>query len=1216
LAIVLVSAAALAMSLAAGHTSANRSKDASRPSVTAEPNVSAKTGGAVKPSGAVKPQAALPEWATKGRFEPPAPFPGDAPVMIHASVLPDGKVLFWGRDKEVQGTKETIFDLVSSSKARLWDPVTGGVEMVDNLTTNLFCSGHSLLPNGRLFVSGGHTNRHPNSQSGDDRTNIFDPVAKSWSPGPTMQHGRWYPFHVTLETGEVAILAGLYETDNSTTPPAVTAQLNPEIYNPQTNTLEVLAPSASGLPTYPYVFLDPVVGADPVTGKQRGVFIAGPKVSYFWNPRGANPWSLGLGLTERFQDGSAVMYDSEQGGVLMVGGRRSDGQAITTAKKITLNKADPQWEPAGNMTYPRSWHTTTLLPDGKVLVTGGTPCYNGQLKTPCYIRNPLQASDWSTYGVDITQNAELWNPASGQWSLMAKGAVVRGYHSVAFLLPDATVAVAGYGYPDGQTTPPDPDPYPTPPATPPTDAFLNERRHTTGERNVEIYKPPYLFDGSGNEAPRPDITSAPSQVAYGQQFNVTYGNAAGVNRVAWVRLPSVTHGFNQDQRINVLPFTAGPSNQLTVTAPTDSRKCPPGYYMLFVFNTSNVPSKAKVVRISTPTTPALSVNDVSLAEGNAGTTTFNFTVSLSAPAGAGGVSFNIVTADGTASAASGDFTAKSLTAQTIPAGGSTYTFSVQVNGDTNTEADETFSVNVSNVTGATVADGQGQGTIQNDDVARAISVNDVTQAEGNAGATNFNFTVSLNTPAPAGGVSFNIATADGTATAASGDYVAKSLAGQTIPAGGSTYSFSVQVNGDANVEPNEAFFVNVSNVVGALVGDGQGQGLIVNDEVTPSPPSLVWFDDALPAGAVAGADAEGWTWISSNPSPFSGGVSHQSPVASGIHQHYFTGATHTLPVSVGDSLFVYVYLDPANPPLELMLQWYEPTYGWEHRAYWGGNYIRWGSDGTNTRRYMGPLPPAGQWVRLEVPALKVGMEGRTATGMSFALANGRAAWDYAGVTNTQPHTVWFNDALPAGAVAAADADSWNWISSNPLPASGGLSHQSLVSPGIHQHYFTGATATLPVNTGDKMVAYVYLDPANPPREIMLQWYEPVTGWEHRAYWGGNYIWWGSDTTITRRYMGPLPPPGQWIRLEVPASHFGVGLEGRTVSGMAFTLYDGRAAWDYAGKTGASSAALDPAPGLSPRDWLRADLYGLRLTDDTGVFNLRGDALARDGGAGR
>jgi uncharacterized repeat protein (TIGR01451 family) len=226
----------------------------------------------------------------------------------------------------------------------------------------------------------------------------------------------------------------------------------------------------------------------------------------------------------------------------------------------------------------------------------------------------------------------------------------------------------------------------------------------------------------------------------------------------------------------------------------------------------------------------LTINDVSLNEGNAGTTSFTFTVSLSAPAGPGGVTFDIATADGTA-VAPGDYTAKSLTGQTIPAGSSTYSFTVLVNGDTTPETNETFLVNVTSVTGATVTDGQGQGTVQNDDAAPNLTINDVSLNEGNAGTTTFTFTVSLSAPAGAGGVTFDIATANGTA-AAPGDYTAKTLTSQTIPAGSSTYTFDVLVNGDTTPETDETFLVNVTNVVNAIVTDGQGQGTIVNDDLS------------------------------------------------------------------------------------------------------------------------------------------------------------------------------------------------------------------------------------------------------------------------------------------------------------------------------------------------------------------------------------------------
>ena len=240
---------------------------------------------------------------------------------------------------------------------------------------------------------------------------------------------------------------------------------------------------------------------------------------------------------------------------------------------------------------------------------------------------------------------------------------------------------------------------------------------------------------------------------------------------------------------------------------------------------------------SAPPLPTLAISNVSANEGNSGTSSFTFTVTLSAPAPAGGVSFDIATQDGTATVADRDYVARTLTSQTILAGNLVYSFDVTVNGDGNIEPNEIFFVNVTNVSGATVADGQGQGTIQNDDTApaAALTVNDVAASEGNSGTTTLTFTVSSSTPAPAGGITFDIATADGTAkdhnpVSEDNDYVARTLVAQTIPAGQQTYMFSVTVNGDLLVEPNETFFVNLTNVSGATVADGQGQGTILNDD--------------------------------------------------------------------------------------------------------------------------------------------------------------------------------------------------------------------------------------------------------------------------------------------------------------------------------------------------------------------------------------------------
>ncbi|MCC4605685.1 putative Ig domain-containing protein [Xanthomonas campestris pv. parthenii] len=234
--------------------------------------------------------------------------------------------------------------------------------------------------------------------------------------------------------------------------------------------------------------------------------------------------------------------------------------------------------------------------------------------------------------------------------------------------------------------------------------------------------------------------------------------------------------------------------------------------------------------------PGLSINDVSVNEGNAGTTNATFTVSLSQPAPTGGVSFDIATADGTATAGV-DYVASSLTGQTIPAGSSSATFTVLINGDTLNEPNETFFVNVSNVSGATITDAQGQGTIVNDDALPSLSIDDVSVNEGNSGTTTATFTVSLS-QASGQTVTVNYATSDGTATAGS-DYVARSGT-LTFAPGTTAQGVAVTVNGDTAVEPNETFSVGLSGASNATIARATGTGTINNDDavVTVAPASL------------------------------------------------------------------------------------------------------------------------------------------------------------------------------------------------------------------------------------------------------------------------------------------------------------------------------------------------------------------------------------------
>ena len=166
------------------------------------------------------------------------------------------------------------------------------------------------------------------------------------------------------------------------------------------------------------------------------------------------------------------------------------------------------------------------------------------------------------------------------------------------------------------------------------------------------------------------------------------------------------------------------------------------------------------------------------------------------------------------------------------------------------------------------------------------------------------------------------------------------------------------------------------------------------------PADLVWIDDTLPAGAKPEGDTP-WQFVAAPERPVHAGTKSALRKAAGRSQHYFTGANPPLRVGEGDKLFVHVYLDPADPPREIMLQWNDGS--WEHRAYWGEDAIDWGQAGTAGRRPIGPLPEAGKWVRLEVDAAPVGLAaGAAVNGWAFTQFDGTVYWDTAGIVTSTP----------------------------------------------------------------------------------------------------------------------------------------------------------------------------------------------------------------------
>ena len=159
----------------------------------------------------------------------------------------------------------------------------------------------------------------------------------------------------------------------------------------------------------------------------------------------------------------------------------------------------------------------------------------------------------------------------------------------------------------------------------------------------------------------------------------------------------------------------------------------------------------------------------------------------------------------------------------------------------------------------------------------------------------------------------------------------------------------------------------------------------------------VWFDDDYPVGSAVtqpdGVWNTQWTWDDSQSA--SGTSSHRDPAKSGVHAHSFQSATEGLYVAPGDVLFTYVLIDPCNPPREVMLG-FNTGSGWQYHAYWGEDLIDSGAPGTPGRYRLGSLPEAGEWLRLEVPAAVLGLEGQTVRGMEFILYDGQAWFDRSG----------------------------------------------------------------------------------------------------------------------------------------------------------------------------------------------------------------------------
>ncbi|HJV72569.1 PA14 domain-containing protein [Ideonella sp.] len=464
-----------------------------------------------------------PDAAQKGMFSPLYNWPL---IAIHTALLPDGRVMSYGTDTSGRQTGYFVYDLWDSAQL----PDAGHQTLPNNTATDLFCSSQVLVPlngdgavpqlvisNGDNWVGGSTTN------TGNSRSSIFDPATNTLTRGQDTNRPRWYGTSTVLLNGEVYLQGGWDGTDR------------PEIRGAN-GSYRLLAIDTSALDFYyPRNFVAP-------DGRVFGFDSSGRM--YFIDPAGGGPVQRVGQIPDGINGNGSSSAMFRPGRILQFGGFAA--QSVV----IDINGPSPVLSGQVAMSSQRQLGTATLLADGRVLATGGSPVWN---ELP-----------------GAALNAEIWNPQTGVWTLGAQGAVARLYHSTALLLPDATVLVAGGGAPGPLTN-----------------------------LNAEIYHPPYLFTADGQEAARPAIVGTPDFLQVGRTIPIDVASGSPIGRVVLVKTGSVTHSVNMDQRFVELPFRVDGSDphRLYAQAPTHAGDVPPGYYLLFVLDTAGVPSTARILNL-------------------------------------------------------------------------------------------------------------------------------------------------------------------------------------------------------------------------------------------------------------------------------------------------------------------------------------------------------------------------------------------------------------------------------------------------------------------------------------------------------------------------------------------------------------------------------------------------------------------------------------------
>lgn len=498
-------------------------------------------------------------------------------VAVHLALLKNGKALLFS------GSHEKLWNW-TKGESNIWDPENPDGSQQPVLKRNLFCSGHCILPDGRLLVAGGQsTFNYPHvilgtvlgvlplalkilgKEAADHDIHTYDPdepdLALQWRRYlPGMPKARWYPTCVTLPDGKAMIVSGTWSHGGHALFGGF-MNTDYEIFDPLTNNLsQPIDFGFNKIKMYPFLQVLP----------GNTLFVHSEKTTKFWDIGQMKflplEFETKTGGTRTYPGmGSCVLlplqHDSETAKIMLVGGSTStspnkNDDATTIPEIFTVDLTNPTNSVGWQKKPPhhkRFLCDSVILPDGKVLVTNGA-----EKGTADHNQVPVM-------------KIELFDPENETWQEIGELKKARLYHSTAILLPDASVLVAGSTGHDF------------------TRAIFNPKQHF--EQEIEIIKPPYFENNV-----RPKIVSELDSLRYDTTFQITT-DVENIAMVSLIRLSSTTHNNNMDQRCLFLNILEKSETTIKLQSPKDGSWAPPGPYMLFVVDDEGIPSSAKFVKI-------------------------------------------------------------------------------------------------------------------------------------------------------------------------------------------------------------------------------------------------------------------------------------------------------------------------------------------------------------------------------------------------------------------------------------------------------------------------------------------------------------------------------------------------------------------------------------------------------------------------------------------